>query len=97
MRGTIQLYDYNQRQRFWHLEFVNERLKASRLPMLKHVTDLPLYKENAHVFSYPGLTHWHPAQGQLPRTLSTRDVTRDARKCGRFKSQITLKKSIFPQ
>ena len=38
--------------------------------MLKHVTDLPLYKENAHVFSYPGLAHWHPVQGQLPRTLA---------------------------
>ena len=25
---------YNQRQRFWQLEFVNQRLRASRLPML---------------------------------------------------------------
>ena len=38
--------------------------------MLQHVTDLPLNKKNAHVFSYPGLTHWNPVQGQLPRTLA---------------------------
>ena len=38
--------------------------------MLYHVTDLPLNKENAHVFSYPGLTYWNPIQGQFPRTLA---------------------------
>ena len=61
---------YNQRQRFWQLEFVNERLRASLLPMLLHVTDLPLNKENAHEFCYPVLTYWNPVQGQLPRTLA---------------------------
>ena len=61
---------YNQRQRFWQLEFVNQRLRASRLPMLQHVTDLPLNKENARVYSYPGLTYWNSTQGQLPRTLA---------------------------
>ena len=67
---TQGVHCYNQRQRFWQLEFVNQRLRASRLPMLQHVTDLPLNKENTHVFSYPGLTYRNSTQGQLPRTLA---------------------------
>ena len=72
--------EYNQRQRFWQLEFVNQRLRASRLPMLWHLTDLPLNKENAHVFSYPRLTHWNSTQGQLPRTLD-RPIAGDVSFC----------------
>ena len=58
------------KSRPWPLEFVNERLRASHLPVLLCVTDLPLNKESAHVFSYPGLTYWTPSQGQRPRTLA---------------------------
>ena len=40
---------YYPRQRFWSMEFVNERLRVSHLPILLYVTDLPLNKENAHI------------------------------------------------
>ena len=49
------------------LKFVNERLKASHLPVLLYVTESPLNKEIAQVFSYPGLGYWTHSQGQWLR------------------------------
>ena len=56
---AIQIIAYNPRQRFWPLESVNERLRASHLPILLYVTELSLNKENAQVFFIQGSPTGH--------------------------------------
>ena len=68
--ASVQDSPIKSRQRFWLQEFVNERLRASHLPILLYVTDLPLNKGNAHVSSYKGLGYWTRRQGQWPRFLA---------------------------
>ena len=66
----IAMYKYEHRQRFWPLEFVNERLRASHLLVLLHVTGLLLNMKNAQVFCYTWLGYSTRRQGQRPRMLA---------------------------